>query len=349
MTLNNADQQPRRTPAYDSLRGPYPTAHQAPKFESRKVPAAMRKLLPVKESPAISNPVPYYSSNRSYPSPPHDDMIPQPQKPSYPLPAAAHNLSSMNSVRRKPPPVNASVADVDRKAGHANPLGSSPVYSSASDEGNRRDAGPSRPKGLNTRVPKVKVNAGGLDTRVDRTVPRIIDVGPRQSRVDHSRTISDSPLAVKSAPLDDPQPPKSSPIRIKAMKVRPVSDMPTPVSTDSTASKGKPLPPAPPEATAVDRISQMNAQLSALANRRMNLNKGIKRMTELMPPENLIDVDVLIRREEERKKIEALKSSLAEIQREEHDLGMRLHRAYKRQNKDANYEPTTLWVRRVTG
>lgn len=73
-------------------------------------------------------------------------------------------------------------------------------------------------------------------------------------------------------------------------------------------------------------------------------------MTELMPQDNLtVTQQVRQKREEEKLKVEGLREEEADIKREEHELGLRLHRAYKRKDKDAVYEPTTLWVRRVTG
>ncbi|CAK7236063.1 hypothetical protein SBRCBS47491_009508 [Sporothrix bragantina] len=112
----------------------------------------------------------------------------------------------------------------------------------------------------------------------------------------------------------------------------------------------KNLPLAPPEMTAKDRVAMFNAQLSNLAQRRINIGRGIKQMTELMPTDNLLAApDVLYKREMEKRKVEGLRTELAEIQREEYEIGLKLHRAYKRLDKNAEYEPTTLWVRRVTG
>ncbi|CAK7217391.1 hypothetical protein SCUCBS95973_003133 [Sporothrix curviconia] len=112
----------------------------------------------------------------------------------------------------------------------------------------------------------------------------------------------------------------------------------------------KNLPLAPPEMTAKDRVAMFNAQLSSLAQRRINIGRSIKQMTELMPTDNLLAApDVLYKREMEKRKVEGLRTELAEIQREEYEIGLKLHRAYKRLDKNAEYEPTTLWVRRVTG
>ncbi|KAF7550261.1 hypothetical protein G7046_g8075 [Stylonectria norvegica] len=118
----------------------------------------------------------------------------------------------------------------------------------------------------------------------------------------------------------------------------------------SIMSTDKALPPAPPELlSANDRVANLNARLENLAHRRMNINRSIKQMTELMPTDNLLaNAQVVRKRELEKVKVEGLRDELSEIQREEYDLGLKLHRAYKRLDRDADYEPTTLWVRRVT-
>ena len=123
--------------------------------------------------------------------------------------------------------------------------------------------------------------------------------------------------------------------------------------TSSSSSINKMLPPVPPEASAGearDRVGLLNAQLEALANRRLNINRSIKQMTELMPTDNILNsLEVIRKREAEKQKVEVLKQELAEVQREEYELGLKLHRAYKRLDRDAEWEPTGLWVRRVTG
>lgn len=114
----------------------------------------------------------------------------------------------------------------------------------------------------------------------------------------------------------------------------------------------KTLPPAPPEQTAGearDRVGLLDARLRALANRRINIHRSIEQMTGLMPAGRLLDTPELVRRREaELRKVEALRAELADVQREEYELGLKLHRAYKRLDREAEWEPTTLWVRRVT-
>ncbi|KEY71016.1 hypothetical protein S7711_00842 [Stachybotrys chartarum IBT 7711] len=118
----------------------------------------------------------------------------------------------------------------------------------------------------------------------------------------------------------------------------------------SIMSTSKALPPAPPELSAADRVGQLNARLESLAYRRVNITRSIKQMTELMPTDHVLaSADVVRRRELEKQKVEALKGELAEVQREEYDLGLKLHLAYKRLDRDSEYESSSLWVRRVTG
>ncbi|KAI0135623.1 hypothetical protein F4814DRAFT_401927 [Daldinia grandis] len=120
-----------------------------------------------------------------------------------------------------------------------------------------------------------------------------------------------------------------------------------------TSTMDKSLPPAPPEMQSLearDRVAQLDARLRALGNRRINLNTAIKQMTELMPTDHILASEAVARRrEEEKRKVETLRLELADVERESYDLGLKLHRAYKRLDRNAEYEPTTLWVRRVTG
>jgi hypothetical protein len=125
--------------------------------------------------------------------------------------------------------------------------------------------------------------------------------------------------------------------------------------TQSNANKrqsniAKTLPMSPAEAQSHDLITSLQAQLDDLAHRRGNIVRSIRQMTELMPMDSLVVTDeVRLKREAEKMKIERLRIEEADVKREEHDIGLRLHRAWKRRDKEAVYEPTGLWVRRVTG
>lgn len=72
-------------------------------------------------------------------------------------------------------------------------------------------------------------------------------------------------------------------------------------------------------------------------------------MTELMPADNVTAApEVQRKREMEKLKVEGLREEEADVRQQEHELGLKLHRAYKRKDKEAVYEPTGLWVRRIT-
>ena len=73
-------------------------------------------------------------------------------------------------------------------------------------------------------------------------------------------------------------------------------------------------------------------------------------MTELMPTDHVIlTEEVRRKREEEKRKVEGLRREEAEVRRCEHEVGLRLHRAWKRREREEVFECTGLWVRRVTG
>ncbi|KAM3513037.1 hypothetical protein MY11210_003342 [Beauveria gryllotalpidicola] len=342
--------------------------------------AAMRKLLSSRTHKkanglATQSPRALYNMDASqyepnpYPSPPHNDQY----RMASTSPPPRHSPGQSLTIKRKPRPGahvdkisnNAHpliTAHVDRNSNHAHPLASSPVNEddipkpptpeSPSAPHQPRDAWaqPASRFSMTTYATTV----GGV-TSMDSS-PAIGMQSPTSSlspfdeplsRPEHLRSVSDAPCAMRSALNSTPD----SAVSNNTISTSAVSGSGTAVSTprrSSLSSMSKPLPPAPPEVSASDRVAHLTAQLDGLANRRLNINRCIRQMTEHMPIDNLFDSDeVLRKRGLERRKVDALKAELAEIQREEHELGLMLHRAYKRQNKEAVYEPTTLWVRRV--
>src|SRR5205814_4030 len=109
----------------------------------------------------------------------------------------------------------------------------------------------------------------------------------------------------------------------------------------------KSLPKSPAEVVSGDLVVVLQAQLDDLEHRRHNLQKVIQSMTEGMPQNsNAYD---LRSREEVKKKLEGFKLELADVQKKEYDIGLRLHRAWKRRDSNAVFESSGLWVRRITG
>ncbi|KAM3460742.1 hypothetical protein BB8028_0002g15180 [Beauveria bassiana] len=343
--------------------------------------AAMRKLLSPRRhkkanSLATQSPRAQYNMDASqydpnpYPSPPHHDQ----HRMVSASPPPRHSPGQSITIKRKPPPGvhvdkisnNAHPlisAHVDRNSNHAHPLASSPVYEnnvpkpptpeSPSAPHQRGDAWAQPASRFS--MTRYATTVGGV-TSIDSS-PAIGMQSPTSSlspsdetlsRPEHLRSISDAPFAIRSALNSRPDSTASN----NTLSTSAVPGSGAAVSTkprrSSLSSMSKPLPPAPPEVSASDRVTHLTAQLDSLANRRLNIDRCIKQMTEQMPIDHLLNSDeVLRRRELERQRIDGLKAELAEIQREQHELGLMLHRAHKRQNKEAVYEPTSLWVRRV--
>lgn len=123
----------------------------------------------------------------------------------------------------------------------------------------------------------------------------------------------------------------------------------SPTSSTHTNTTRKNLPLTPAEVQSHDLVTSLQAQFDDLSNRRRNIERSIRQMTELMPKDHvLVNEAVRRKREMEKIKVESLREEEADVRRQEHDIGLRLHRAWKRRDKDAEFENTGLWVRRVT-
>lgn len=349
---------------------------------------AMRKFLPSKEpgkpsqrlsriSDALSN---RRASTISPTPPPPNNPIRERVRPNLSSVAAtaATTTTTTNSpstpvgtpIKRKPPPLGHS----ETTTPYVNPLASSPV--------NASDLSAARPNSANdavsvtvsepeeiyqqpasrfsittfatsqaTKTPSITQGEANIPTLDESQLATPI-VRPKpllRSEGGRARAVSESPvLGIKTKFNDTKRVLHNKSSRDGLKHVKAASESVSPSHSDSSVSSAKPLPPAPPEVCATDRIGHLDAQLHGLANRQMNIERGIKKMTELMPTDNILASAAVIRkREQEKKKIENLRSELAEIQREQHELGFQRHRAYKRMDKEAKYEPTSLWVRRV--
>ena len=102
----------------------------------------------------------------------------------------------------------------------------------------------------------------------------------------------------------------------------------------------------PTEITAADDVNTLEAQMEDLRIRRANIFRLLKDLNNIAPPNPLINDFKRLRLVDRRKK--EFEDELAEIKREEHDVGLKLHRAYrKRESVDPGSE-SAMWVRRVT-
>ncbi|KAI9734681.1 MAG: hypothetical protein M1834_002283 [Cirrosporium novae-zelandiae] len=180
----------------------------------------------------------------------------------------------------------------------------------------------------------------------------------RFSSTTYATTTYESPPTTPKA-SSTPPPSSSSPKTPILQRKRPIRSANANVNTSNTVPSRKPITSdvsetstiatsilySPPKPTIQDRIVKMENELNSLSKRRQNLNTVIHELTVVVQPSSL--AYDLAAREEVKKTVTSLERELAEVQREEHDIGLKLHRAYKRRDQDDIYEPTTLWVRRV--
>ncbi|KIW07227.1 hypothetical protein, variant [Verruconis gallopava] len=120
-------------------------------------------------------------------------------------------------------------------------------------------------------------------------------------------------------------------------------------STQSSGSSpvGKSLPKTPQELSSSDLIASIQAQQEDLSLQRRNIQRVI---ADLEKPEarNPIYNSFKVIRERE-KQLASLRLELDDVIRKDHELGMRLHRAWKRKERDDPNTPGSIfWVRRAT-
>jgi len=140
-----------------------------------------------------------------------------------------------------------------------------------------------------------------------------------------------------------PVPSTASSTTRKPVSSRSASNPSTPSSTT------KALPLSPPQVSPPDHISSLQAQLDDLRVRRANLQRVLRDLqTRHMGPgwSNPLVSDLAVRRRMEER-VRALEDEIAEVARGEHDVGLRLHRAWRKKGEVGELG-ATMWVRRVT-
>ena len=175
----------------------------------------------------------------------------------------------------------------------------------------------------------------------------------RFSATTYNTTIPDSPPTTPRLSLDT-QPPLPTPPSSVLNRKRPVpssgvsfNKTPNRKPTPSEVTIGeKSLPQSPPEAAAVDRVASLQAKLDTLNRRRTNLSTVIHELTHVVQPSS-VAYD-MASRQEIKKTVEGLHTESAAVAKEIHETGLKLHRVMKRRDEQSMYEPTGLWVRRVT-
>ncbi|KAH3943540.1 hypothetical protein HBH70_066040 [Parastagonospora nodorum] len=125
----------------------------------------------------------------------------------------------------------------------------------------------------------------------------------------------------------------------------PISRPISPSSTYSTnTTKALPLPPT--SLSAADHIAVLESAMEDLRIRRSNVYRLLNDLNNAAPPNPLITDFKRARLVEQRKR--SFEDELCEIKREEYEVGMKLHRAWKKREREDPNVGSAIWVRRVT-
>lgn len=180
-------------------------------------------------------------------------------------------------------------------------------------------------------------------------------IGSRNSSFQALRTVSSNvqsrlPQSIDEEILSDEVPTTNhfsfAPLRLPKMRQKRPDEAALrtcSVASISSVNTAKDLPLSPPQIASVDLVTSLEAQLDETRHRRRNLEKMVDNVTALQPQNPLVQ-DLAARRAS-KEQVDAFKAELADVKQQEHDVGLRLYRAWKRRDLD---EPTAFWVRRIT-
>ncbi|OKL62659.1 hypothetical protein UA08_01636 [Talaromyces atroroseus] len=126
---------------------------------------------------------------------------------------------------------------------------------------------------------------------------------------------------------------------IKSMKRKPVSTE-TPTWPDADMES------LSPEQQSQRRVDSLETRRRQLSLRKDSIRTMLHELTEVIQPSS-IAYDMATR-DEVKKTVNSLKAELDDIGKEDHEIGLKLVRLYKNLNNAAEFEHSTLWVKRVT-
>jgi hypothetical protein len=169
----------------------------------------------------------------------------------------------------------------------------------------------------------------------------------RRRPVPQADTTSVSVPTPKAAAPDTPGTALIHPAMSSPTSPGPVSPSSASVYSTATTGTSKALPLPPTSLSAADHIAVLESAMEDLRIRRSNVYRLLNDLNNAAPPNPLITDFKRARLVEQRKR--AFEDELSEIKREEYDVGMKLHRAWKkRERDDPNQAGSAIWVRRVT-
>lgn len=175
--------------------------------------------------------------------------------------------------------------------------------------------------------------AGAMDTGSVTASP---DDSPRTSLNLGTKSTEDLPGSIMSRrrPVPISMPTSKKPVR------KPIPSVAAQEPTLATQSDDGPK-------DTLGRIEAFEARRDELAKRRFNLETVIHELTRVIQPGS-IAYDLAAKAEVKRS-VQSIENEIAEIKREEHELGLKVTRAWRRLDERENHgDGSNLWVKRVT-
>ena len=184
-------------------------------------------------------------------------------------------------------------------------------------------------------------------TTYTATEPGSQDASPRESmhlETQSTDDVSTSSIMARRRPV---------PTGVPASKKQPVSTKPVRKPTPSPAAQVAQTPvqsPSPPPEVPLDakgRIEAMESKKDDLTQRRFSLEALVFELNKVIQPTSA--AYDLAAKAEAQKSIKGIEDEIADIKKEEHDLGMKISRAWRRlDEKENSGDGNNLWVKRVT-
>ncbi|KAJ5493175.1 hypothetical protein N7539_001921 [Penicillium diatomitis] len=122
---------------------------------------------------------------------------------------------------------------------------------------------------------------------------------------------------------------------------------PIPSKTSPTSTMATQLQPSDGPKDTLSRIEALETRRDELAKRRFNLETVIHELTRVIQPTSTIYDQAA--KAEVKRSVQSIENEIAEIKREEHELGLKATRAWRKLDERENHgDGSNLWVKRVT-
>ncbi|KAH8695315.1 hypothetical protein BGW36DRAFT_200183 [Talaromyces proteolyticus] len=243
-----------------------------------------------------------------------------------------------HSPRASPDYAKETIPEISSKTSHTPRL--SPDYDNESGSqtptNDKRDLLPETPKDLSTVLedlnlidePRSRFSSSTYaPTEIATTPP-----GSAGSDTPPVPAIPPSPIMTRRRPVP------SSAASVKSMKRKPVGSESPPPEVD--------LKNMTPHDRAQYRINSFQLRSNELSKRKASVKTMLHELTQVIQPSS-IAYDMATR-DEVKKSVISLNNELAEITKEEHDIGVKLSRAYRKLESADAYEHSSLWVKSIT-